>query len=128
MRPDEAKAAALDAAAARVWEQAEPHEAEQLGRFVRHYYAHVAPEDVVARSEVDLCGAALAHWRLLRVRNSGEIKVHVYSPSLEEHGWESPHTVVETVVDDMPFLVDSVSAELTRHETDRKSTRLNSSH
>ena len=42
------------------------------------------------------------------------MKVHVYTPNLEEHGWESDHTVVETVVDDMPFLVDSVSMEVTR--------------
>ena len=41
--------------------------------------------------------------------------MHVYTPSVEEHGWESPHTVVETVVDDMPFLVDSVSMEVTRN-------------
>jgi glutamate dehydrogenase len=39
----------------------------------------------------------------------------VYTPSLEEHGWESPHTVVETVMQDMPFLVDSVSMEVNRH-------------
>jgi glutamate dehydrogenase len=67
------------------------------------------------RSEVDLAGAALAHWGLARVRRPGETKIHVYSPSLEEHGWESPHTVVQTVVDDMPFLVDSVSMEVNRH-------------
>ena len=42
------------------------------------------------------------------------MKVHVYTPNVEEHGWESRHTVVETVVDDMPFLVDSVSMALTR--------------
>jgi len=41
--------------------------------------------------------------------------VHVYTPTVEEHGWESPHTVVETVVDDMPFLVDSISMEVTRN-------------
>ena len=41
--------------------------------------------------------------------------MRVYTPNLEEHGWESPHTVVETVVDDMPFLVDSVSMEVSRH-------------
>ena len=40
--------------------------------------------------------------------------MHVYTPDVEEHGWESAHTVVETVVDDMPFLVDSVSMEVTR--------------
>ncbi len=82
---------------------------------MRAYYAHVAPDDLNDRSDLDLYGAAVAHWNLARVRQPGESKVHVYTPSVEEHGWESPHTVVETVVDDMPFLVDSVSMEVTRN-------------
>ena len=93
----------------------EGDQAEDLERFVRAYYAHVAPDDLSDRSDVDLYGAALAHWNLARVRQPGEPKVHVYTPNVEEHGWESPHTVVETVVDDMPFLVDSVSMEVTRN-------------
>ena len=114
-KPDEAKAAVLEATIAGVRERVGGPESDQLELFVRRYYEHVAPEDLVERSDLDLCGAALAHWSLLRVRSPGEVRVHVYSPSAEEHGWASPHTVVETVVDDMPFLVDSVSAELTRH-------------
>jgi glutamate dehydrogenase len=114
-KPDEAKAAVLEATVARVRERIPGPEAEGLERFVRRYYEHAAPEDLVERSDLDLSGAALAHWNLLRVRSPGEAKVHVYSPNVEEHGWESPHTVVETVVDDMPFLVDSVTMELTRH-------------
>ncbi len=34
--------------------------------------------------------------------------------SFEPHGWQSTHTVVEIVTDDMPFLVDSVTMELNR--------------
>jgi glutamate dehydrogenase len=113
-RPDKAKAAVLDATVARVRERVQGPEADELERFVRRYYEHVAPEDLVERDDLDLCGAALAHWNLLRVRSPGEARVHVYSPNVEEHGWECPHTVVETVVEDMPFLVDSVSMELTR--------------
>src|SRR5207253_646878 len=37
-----------------------------------------------------------------------------YTPTLEEHGWQSTHSVVEIVTDDMPFLVDSVAMALTR--------------
>jgi glutamate dehydrogenase len=114
-RPDEAKAAVLEATVARVCEQRHGPEAGELERFVRRYYEHVVPEDVVERGDLDLAGAALAHWNLMRARQRGEIKVHVYSPNVEEHGWDCPHTVVETVTDDMPFLVDSVSMELTRH-------------
>jgi glutamate dehydrogenase len=113
--PDERKAALLDATVARVRERVEPGQADEVERFVRAYYAHVAPDDLSDRSDLDLYGAAVAHWNLARVRQPGESKVHVYTPNVEEHGWESPHTVVETVVDDMPFLVDSVSMEVTRN-------------
>ena len=34
--------------------------------------------------------------------------------NIEEHGWQSPHTVVEVVTDDMAFLVDSLSMGLNR--------------
>ncbi len=110
----EAKTAVLEAAVARAREHAGA-DAEDVERFVRAYYAHVAPEELAGRSDVDVAGAALAHRQLAAVRRPGETKVHVYTPSAEEHGWESPHTVVQTVVDDMPFLVDSVSMEVTRH-------------
>jgi glutamate dehydrogenase len=113
--PHDTKVALLEAVVARVRDTVEGAEAEDAERFVRSYYANVAAEDLIDRSEHDLAGAALAHWGLARVRRPGELKVHVYTPSLEEHGWESPHTVVETVVDDMPFLVDSVSMEVSRH-------------
>ena len=34
----------------------------------------------------------------------------------EEHGWQSTHTVVEMVNDDMPFLVDSTRMEINRQK------------
>src|SRR2546421_2550074 len=107
--PDEAKTAQLEAMVARLRETADAEQVPALVRFVRAYYAHVAPEDLADRAPSDALGAALAHWSLARVRRPGEIKVHVYTPNVEEHGWESTHTVVETVAPDMPFLVDSVS-------------------
>ena len=39
----------------------------------------------------------------------------MFNPTVAEHGWQSTHTVVEIVNDDMPFLVDSVSMEINRH-------------
>src|SRR5437588_4531221 len=57
----------------------------------------------------------MAHWNLAQHRAPHECKVHVYTPQVEEHGWQSPHTVIEIITDDMPFLVDSTSMEVTRH-------------
>ncbi len=82
--------------------------------FLRRYYAAVAPADLTARRVPDLFGAAMAHWRLAQHRGPREIKVHVYTPDVEEDGWGSPHTVVDVVCDDMPFVVSSLSMGLGR--------------
>ncbi|SDQ29188.1 glutamate dehydrogenase [Pseudoxanthomonas sp. CF125] len=47
-----------------------------------------------------------------RVRKPGTTNVRVFNATLKANGWESPHTVLQIVNDDMPFLVDSVSMAL----------------
>ena len=90
-------------------EQATPCEA-----FVRQYYQWVPAEDLADRNPLDLYGAAVAHWNLAQQRAPGEAKLRVYNPDFEQHGWQSPHTLIEIVSDDMPFIVDSVTMDLTR--------------
>ncbi len=102
----------IDAVCARLRERLPGSQIAACEAFVRQYYHWVPPEDLAERSSLDLYGAALAHWRLLVQRAPGEIKVRVYNPDADEHGWESPYTVVEVITDDMPFLVDSVTMEL----------------
>ena len=82
--------------------------------FVRQYYHWVPAKDLADRDQADLCGAVVAHWRLARHRGRGEAKVNVYNPEREREGWTSPYTVVEVTSDDMPFIVDSVTMELSR--------------
>jgi glutamate dehydrogenase len=82
--------------------------------FVRQYYRWVPATDLADRSEQDLCGAVVGHWKTAKHRDRGEAKVTVYNPSPERNGWHSPYTVVEIVSDDMPFIVDSVTMELGR--------------
>jgi glutamate dehydrogenase len=50
----------------------------------------------------------------MRVFKAGAAKVRVYNPQSGRDGWQSTHTVVEIVNDDMPFLVDSVTMEINR--------------
>ena len=82
--------------------------------FVGQYYHWVPAKDLADRNTLDLCGAVVAHFRIARQRQRGEVKVRVYNPELERDGWHSPFTVVEIVSDDMPFIVDSVTMELSR--------------
>jgi glutamate dehydrogenase len=87
-------------------------ERDLLRRFVAELYEHVPPADVAARSRADLFGAALALWRFAERRPNATAKVRVYNPDRDTDGWSSPHTIVEIVNDDMPFLVDSVTAAI----------------
>ena len=84
----------------------------ELRRFIALLYEHVPPADVAARSPDDLFGAALALWQFAAQREPGHAKVRVYNPEPDTEGWSSPHTIVEIVNDDMPFLVDSVTAAI----------------
>ena len=104
----------LDKVIERVREQLSGDRARQVEELVRQYYDWVPREDLASRSVVDLYGAALAHLSFARGRASGTAKVRVYNPRFEEHGWQSTHTVVEMVNDDMPFLVDSTRMEINR--------------
>lgn len=90
-------------------------QAAQIAAFLAHYYAKTPPEDLRLWRDQDLYGAAIAQWNQLQRRASGSHLINVYNPDFEEHGWESTHTIVELVLEDMPFLVDSVSMELARH-------------
>src|SRR3989440_10466233 len=86
-----------------------------LERFVRRYFSQLDPEDLAERRCADLYGAALSHWNFARKRDPGSARLRVFNPSIEEHGWQSTHTIIEIVNDDMPFLVDSVAMEINRH-------------
>ncbi|MFI8533165.1 NAD-glutamate dehydrogenase [Streptomyces aquilus] len=87
---------------------------ESVLAFLQRYYLHTAPEDLTDRDPVDVFGAALSHYRLAENRPQGTANVRVLTPTVEENGWACSHSIVEVVTDDMPFLVDSVTNELTR--------------
>ncbi|MGO4460940.1 NAD-glutamate dehydrogenase [Streptomyces sp. M-16] len=95
-------------------EQGERPERGSTLAYLQRYYLHTAPEDLVDRDPVDAFGAALSHYRLAENRPQGTANVRVHTPTVEENGWTSSHSVVEVVTDDMPFLVDSVTNELSR--------------
>ncbi|MEP5767413.1 hypothetical protein, partial [Nisaea sp.] len=81
--------------------------------FVKQFYANVAPQDILSEEPEDLFGSALSIWSFGKTRPPGAAKIRAYNPRFESTGWQSPHTVIEIVNDDMPFLVDSVTTALT---------------
>ena len=108
MAPDTQQTELFDEIAALAQERLGGGELDAALSFIALYYAGVSQEDLAERRPDDLYGAAVAHLNLARRRAPGEAKVRVYNPEIEQHGWQSTHTIVEIVTDDLPFLVDSV--------------------
>ncbi len=89
-------------------------QAKLVTAFAEQYYLTVAPDELASRSIMDLLGAILSLWQLIYKRKPDECKIHIYNPHYEQHGWQSTHTIVEIIQDDMPFLVDSTRMEINR--------------
>ncbi len=113
-RTEQGKAERLEQVLALLREKVPPEGRGPVEAFARAYYREVDAEDLAERAPADLYGAALSHWNFARKREAGRARVRVFNPSVQEHGWQSTHTIIEIVNDDMPFLVDSVTMEVNR--------------
>ena len=116
MRAENLKAKFSDDLLRLVSERIERQRAKQVEDFIRAFYANVASDDIAESAPEDLFSAALSALNFAAKRAPGAPKVRVCNPEIEEHGWQSPHTIIDIVNDDMPFLVDSVTAELARQD------------
>ncbi|MFT5520717.1 MAG: glutamate dehydrogenase [Enterobacterales bacterium] len=86
-----------------------------VASFSNHFYNSVSEDDLINRDPDELYASILSLWNF----SQGEIpakngKIRVSNPTLEEHGWQSKHTVIELVHVDMPFMIDSIRMELNR--------------
>lgn len=85
-----------------------------LVKFIRLFYVNVSMEDIQERSVADLYGMVNSQWELMFHRRSKETKIHVFNPNYEGDGWQSTHTIIQVITNDMPFLVDSIRMEINR--------------
>ena len=84
-------------------------------KFIETYFRGVGEEDLAGRTPQVLARMAQAHLEFGSPRRQpGQSRVRVFNPDPERDGFDSPHTVVMIVTDDMPFLVDSVGIVFTR--------------
>jgi glutamate dehydrogenase len=86
-------------------------------RFLHDYFQGVGEEDLGQRAPEIFAAMALRHLELgSRPRAPGESRVQVFNPDPARDGFDSPHTVVMVVTDDMPFLVDSLNVVFSQAE------------
>ncbi|EAR59826.1 NAD-glutamate dehydrogenase [Neptuniibacter caesariensis] len=88
--------------------------AADLVEFATLYYASASEVDLLEWKLEDLYGSTIACWQFIQSRKRAQAKVRVFNPDYEQHGWQSTHTIIEVLQEDMPFLVDSLRMELNR--------------
>ena len=86
--------------------------AGEIERFTRQFFANVSPTDCAETGQDCLRGAVSSLWQYAQSHKPSTTKIRVFNPDHKKDGWSCGHTVVEIINDDMPFLVDSVTAEL----------------
>jgi glutamate dehydrogenase len=84
--------------------------------FAEAFYGRMSEEEYRLRSPEAWAALSRGFLDFVRERRPGQVAIRIFNPTVEEHGWESPHTVVQIVNDDMPFLVDTVSMTLAQHD------------
>ena len=87
-------------------------DAEQLRSLAEGYFEDIVYDEIEDQSVENLFGAVASLWQFSRNRKPSVPKIRAYNPRLEEHGWQTTHTAIEIINDDMPFLVDSVVSAL----------------
>ncbi|SDZ05363.1 glutamate dehydrogenase [Geodermatophilus africanus] len=87
-------------------------DADDLPALLRRYYWSEPAAEVLDQDPADLAALALRHLRLAEVRPQGSATVDVQE--LPAPGGAGPRALVLVATDDMPFLVDSVTAEVVR--------------
>ncbi len=88
----------------------------ELAALLPAYWRYVPAEELLDRTAADLLFATRSHRGLAGDRVPGQVNLRVVTPEHRDDGWCGGHSAIEIVTDDMPFLVDSVTAELARHD------------
>src|SRR5215213_8384836 len=86
-------------------------EPDDLPALLHRYYWSEPAAEVLGHEPAELAGLALGHLKLAEVRPPGSATVDV-------HRLPDGRAVVRLVTDDMPYLVDSVTAEVVRQGID----------
>ncbi|HJS36480.1 MAG TPA: NAD-glutamate dehydrogenase, partial [Pseudoxanthomonas sp.] len=80
--------------------------------FAEAFYKRMEEDEYPHHSADGWAAIAADTLAFARNRKPGTANVRIFNASQKSHGWESPHTVLQIINDDMPFLVDSVSMAL----------------
>ncbi len=94
-------------------ERAPAERRETIAAFARSYLRRLGDDEISAAPPEELYGLVRSTFDFVDGRRLQPWVVRVFDPDAASDGFASQGTILETNVDDSPFLVDSVTAELT---------------
>jgi glutamate dehydrogenase len=96
-----------------VVELARTRGSEALARFAQAYLHRAPSPDGGEEDPEALLAEVRGAFALADARDGAIASVRAFTPNRADHGYETAGSVLETNTDDLPFLVDSIAAELT---------------
>jgi len=111
-KPSREVAAMLDPIFQAVRKRAGKARQDDAIAFADAFYHRLTADELPLHSPDGWAALATDFLDFARSRKRGTANVRLFNPNMKQHGWESPHTVLQIVNDDMPFLVDSVTMAL----------------
>ncbi|MGS2718023.1 NAD-glutamate dehydrogenase [Eionea flava] len=78
------------------------------------FFSHIDNEDIARYTDEDLQGLMTSLYR--KIQNTPEDKATIFNPNVEEHGWQSPHTIILLHHPNIRYLIDSIRNTLTRRD------------
>lgn len=80
--------------------------------FIDQLFSSSFVEEFEGRRISDMLGLVMSAWKFASEHKCSKAKVDVFNPNLEDHNWQSPHTVLVVLLENMPFIVDSIRLTL----------------
>lgn len=93
-----------------------------LKTFAKGFYNKVHTTDMEEYEPHQAAGLAKSAFDFFKTRDPGTPYIRIFKPNKKDHGYTSKNVVIELLNDDMPFLVDSLTAELSRQGLNLKQT------
>ena len=85
---------------------------QAIAEFAKAYRRRAPAEFAENRGDAHLMAQAATLFEFADARGGGPVALRAFNPDTEADGYSTPGTVIEAVIDDSPFLIDSLIAEV----------------
>lgn len=81
---------------------------------ITEMFQHASMRDLTEYELADMAGMVVTMWNSLQLKEDRKARIEVINPNVEEHEWQSQHTIVSILHDDVPFVIDSARLALNK--------------